>query len=199
MSFIFKKLSVILCCLFGLISINPATLAKPGDYLVYSLGKDEENVLMCGGCYRRLRSRSGQFCCPNHCASFCAGDNMWGKAVCKCAGPAYWCVVHQFIKNYGPFCFINYENGGNFDTVFENAKKSNQLYCAYCMANKLNGNFSGKISFNVPETLSAESEFGLVLYWDLQKFFKLDDYIAKSEDNRCDSCVANSPPPCCTF
>ena len=204
MSSIFKKLSVILCCLFGLVSINPVTLAKPGDYLVYflgkdennvlMLGKDENNVLMCGECHNRLRLRSGQFVCPKHCiscASPCLGNNMWG-GLCRCCSSklddihvldiAY--NVSLLLRKYGPFCFINYENGGDVDTVFQNAKKSNQLYCAYCMKKKLNGNFGGKISSNIPEIFKTKSGA------EFDETFKLDALSddAGSASNICNDC-----------
>ena len=195
MSSIFKKLSVILCCLFGLISINPATLAKPGDYLVYFLGKDEKNVLMCGGCSMLLRLRSGQFCCPNHCFG-CAGSNMWGiGSSCNCShiNRFYWRlmnstnIIHQCIKELGPFCFINYEHGGNIDIVFKNAKESKRLYCAHCMAEKLNGNFDGKVYFDPSQIFSLESSTDL--NFGLLGSFKLDANHAKMTlDNTCYLC-----------
>lgn len=181
MSFIFKKLSVLFCCLFCLVSLNSVVSANTGDYLVYFLGKDENNVLECGGCGKSLRLRSGQFCCLNHC-HLCAIYNVPGSMTdgCKCGvSDAY-----PWLQEFGSFCFIKYENGGDVDTVFQNAKKSNQLHCAYCMAKLLNGNFDGKISFNIPEIFKTESgaEF------ELHKTFKLDalsDFNEQENNCRC--------------
>ncbi len=158
MSSIFRKLSIILCCLFSLFFVNPVTLATPGDYLVYFLGKDYKDkgykTLECGKCERYLDIRAGQFCCCNHC--FECGYNNIPKTLdsinvpvihsCKCGVSN----AYSLLRERGPFCFIKYENGGNMNTVFENAKKSRQLYCAYCMAKELKDNFNGTIFSNVP-------------------------------------------------
>ncbi len=171
MNSIFKKLSIILCCLFSLFFVNPVTLATPGDYLVYFLGKDYKDkgyrTLECGKCEKYLHIRAGQFCCCSHCFKCgCLNGNCFALPTeyrqCSCEGiiPHCSCVsiwpssAFCYLKQYGPFCFIKYENGGNMNTVFENAKKSNQLYCAYCMAKELKDNFNGTIFSNVPAEIN---------------------------------------------
>ena len=171
MSFIFKKLSVILCCLFGLISISPATLAKPGDIFVYFFGKNYNphyfpGCLICGKCGIWLGKRAGQFCCLDHCIE-CALDNIQNIEIpyyhhqckncyfrCKCGNLPEPSSAFCYSKQYGIFCFLKYDNGGDINTVFENAKKSGQLYCAYCMSKELKGNFSGTIFSNVPSKIT---------------------------------------------
>ena len=158
MSSIFKKLSVLFCCLFCLVSLNSVVSAKPGDYLVYFLGNGED-ALKCENCQNSLLDRSGQFCCLKHC-HLCAKDNIPGSMTygCKCGVNN---VVYRLLEKHGPFCFINYENGGNFGNVFENAKKSSKLYCAYCMKKKLNGNFGGEIFVNIPLPPESKNVFDL--------------------------------------
>ena len=189
MSSIFKKLSVLFCCLFGLVSLNSVVSAKPGDYLVYFLGKDKDrDSLECGKCKRSLLEQSGKFCCPNHC-TLCANCNIPESAHgCKCGvGDA-----HLLLRTYGPFCFIHYENGGNFRNVFENAKNFGKLYCAYCMKKELNGNFNGTIIFCVPTDSEMQyfSEVQCSSGEPLNKIFKLDtlDDNAGILSNVCNNC-----------
>ena len=185
MSSIFKKLSVILCCLFGLISINPVTFAKPGDYLVYFFSKCE-NTLRCGKCEKNLDVRAGQFCCPSHC-SICAEIVVNNENIDFCCSDVPGCGF-RLMQQYGPFCFIKYENGGDFDAVFKNAKNSGELYCAYCMAKELKGNFDGQIFVNVPKTTySVPSRFidGRPLTFEISfdEVFKLDGIEDKKNSN----------------
>ena len=204
MSSIFKKLSVILCCLFGLISINPVTLAKPGDYLVYFFNINKcENTLRCGKCAQCLNFRAGQFCCPNHCAPCGVINEIEATKAIKtinfacCSscvpGSVPRCAFH-LMEQYGPFCFIKYENGGKFDTVFQDAKNSGELYCAYCMAKELKGNFDGQIFVNVPKTtysVPAQSKKdGRKLESEIlfEKVFKLDGIDDIDDNVMCPKC-----------
>ena len=202
MSAIFRKLSIVLCCLFGLISINPVTLANNGDYLVYFLGRGE-NTLKCGNCQNSLLRRSGQFCCPNHC-HICADVNVYANIQGNMANSCKCGVNDAFLllRENGPFCFIKYENGGDINIVFENAKKSNQLYCAYCMAKELNGNFNGRVSSNVPSKVDYKIPDdvrirgffkGKTCTAELNEAFKLGNHIPDG-DSRCRHCL-RAPSP----
>jgi hypothetical protein len=156
MSFIFKKLSVILCCLFCLVSLNSVVSAKPGDYLVYFLGKDE-NSLRCNKCGNYFSNMARIASCPYYCM-LCSGGSIFSNTDC---GSCYYyeqncCSSHNschdlFVK-YGPFCFMKYENGGNIDIVFENAKKNKQLCCLGCVLENINDSWCGKLFSNIDDT-----------------------------------------------
>ena len=177
-------MSVLFCCSSGLVSLNSVVSAKPGDYLVHFLGKDKDKyALECGKCKRSLLEQSGKFCCPNHC-TLCANCNIPESAIhgCKCGvGDAF-----LLLRTYGPFCFINYENGGNFRNVFENAKNSGKLYCAYCMKKELSGNFDGTIIVCAPTNSGMQYSSGE----EFNKIFKLDtlDDNAGILSNVCNNC-----------
>ena len=161
MSSIFKKLSVLFCCLFGLVSLNSVVLAKPGDYLVYFLGKDE-NSLRCDKCGSYFRNVARMASCTYYC-KLCSGGSIINNTDC---GTCHYykegcCNEHNscynlFVK-YGPFCFINYENGGDVDTVFENAKENKKLYCIGCVLGNINDNWCGKVFSNIDDDNFANS------------------------------------------
>ena len=182
-----------MCCLFGLVFINHATLAKPGDYLVYFFKNyNPESFPKCGKCKKNLDVRAGQFCCPNHC-SICAEIVVNNENIDFCCSDVPGCGF-RLMKQYGPFCFIKYENGGDFDAVFKNAKNSGELYCAYCMAKELKGNFDGQIFVNVPKTtysVPAQSKKdGRKLESEIlfEKVFKLDGIDDIDDNVMCPKC-----------
>ena len=161
MSSILKKLSVILCFLFGLVSINPIIFAEPGDYLVYFLGKDE-NSLICNGCGNSFRDMARMASCPYYCVLCYSGSIIdMTKTECGCYWRGKCCngnynSCHDLFVKYGPFCFINYGNGGDCDTVFKNAETNKQLYCLFCVLKSINDRWYGKLFSNIDDANFAD-------------------------------------------
>lgn len=147
MSFIFKKLSVILCCLFGLIFINPVTLANP--YLVYFFKNDEYNVLKCSACEISLFSRAEESCTLCNCNCRICADEIENGKICHCNYTRN--KRKSFVNKYGPFCFIECENAEykNVEAVFKDAKKSNKLFCLSCVLKKIDRDWYVRIFTNI--------------------------------------------------
>ena len=143
-----KVLSLLISLLSASLSSISNVAAKPGDFLVYFVGRypDKDNSLSYKQCYvcgKNLAERCLQFCCREGCKE-CSATNLnayFGSHLSGCRH-----VKKNFlkkIKSNGYFCFIDY-NDHNNDYVFSfnSANSNKKLYCAYCIKKHLEDKYS---------------------------------------------------------
>ena len=152
-----KKIFNCIASLFGvgIMSVS-STLATPGDFLVYFVGKDNYKLYekKCCMCKEDLEKRCIQFCCKdgcreccywtyckfNHNFSFPNQDKLISCLSDRCTDEK----VADVIESHGYFCFIDKNNSMSYDNAFESACSKEQLCCAYCIKDYLKNRYSIK-------------------------------------------------------